>query len=48
MAGIVEAVGANVYEFKPGDRVAAYYESFEPHGTFAELFTPFPYCFPRW
>jgi len=37
MAGIVEGVGANVYEFKPGDRVAAYHESFEPYGSFAEF-----------
>ncbi|PVH92696.1 GroES-like protein [Periconia macrospinosa] len=32
MAGIVEGVGANVYEFRPGDRVAAFHESFEPYG----------------
>lgn len=37
MAGIVEGMGANVYEFKPGDRVAAYHESFEPYGSFAEF-----------
>src|SRR3954471_24879278 len=36
MAGIVHSVGKNVYEFKPGDRVAAYHESLTEDGTFAE------------
>ncbi|CAP64855.1 uncharacterized protein PODANS_5_4010 [Podospora anserina S mat+] len=36
IAGIVHTVGANVFEFKPGDRVAAFHEMRTPHGSFAE------------
>lgn len=36
VAGIVEKVGANVTEFKPGDRVAAFHEIGAPHGSYAE------------
>lgn len=36
IAGIVEAVGTNVLEFKVGDRVAAFHEMMTPHGSFAE------------
>ncbi|KAF2144045.1 uncharacterized protein K452DRAFT_325332 [Aplosporella prunicola CBS 121167] len=36
IAGTVHAVGANVSEFRPGDRVAAFHEMMEPHGSFAE------------
>lgn len=36
IAGIVEAVGDNITEFHPGDRVAAFHEMFTPHGSFAE------------
>ncbi|KAI1478540.1 GroES-like protein [Daldinia eschscholtzii] len=36
IAGIVHSVGKDVYEFKPGDRVAAYHEGLTPHGGFAE------------
>lgn len=36
IAGIVEKVGANVFEFKPGDRVAAFHEIMAPHGSYAE------------
>lgn len=35
-AGIVEKVGANVFEFKPGDRVAALHEITAAAGTYAE------------
>ncbi|KAL4876770.1 GroES-like protein [Aspergillus karnatakaensis] len=36
IAGIVEKVGANVTEFKPGDRVAAFHEMYTPGGAYAE------------
>lgn len=36
IAGVVDKVGANVTEFKPGDRVAAFHEIGTPHGSFAE------------
>ncbi|KAK4227292.1 alcohol dehydrogenase [Podospora fimiseda] len=36
IAGIVEEVGDNVYEFKPGDRVAAFHEMRTPAGSYAE------------
>ncbi|KAI0517102.1 GroES-like protein [Xylaria bambusicola] len=36
IAGIVDQVGENVYEFKPGDRVAAFHEMTTPHGSYAE------------
>lgn len=36
VAGHVEAVGSNVTEFKPGDRVAAFHEMGKPYGAFAE------------
>ncbi|KAK3292814.1 alcohol dehydrogenase-like protein [Chaetomium fimeti] len=36
IAGIVEKVGANVFEFKPGDRVAAFHEMRTAAGSFAE------------
>ncbi|RDW66295.1 hypothetical protein BP6252_09930 [Coleophoma cylindrospora] len=36
IAGIVESVGENVYEFKRGDRVAAFHQMTKPHGSFAE------------
>ncbi len=36
IAGVVEAVGANVFEFAPGDRVAAFHEMRTPHGSYAE------------
>ncbi|KAK3392753.1 alcohol dehydrogenase-like protein [Podospora didyma] len=36
IAGIVDKVGANVTEFKVGDRVAAFHEMIKPHGSYAE------------
>ncbi|OTB00745.1 hypothetical protein M426DRAFT_267124 [Hypoxylon sp. CI-4A] len=37
LAGIVHSVGSDVYEFKPGDRVAAYHEPLTDNGSFAEF-----------
>lgn len=37
IAGVIHAVGSNVVEFKPGDRVAAFHEMQKPHGSFAEF-----------
>jgi NADPH2:quinone reductase len=36
IAGYVEKVGKGVYEFKKGDRVAAFHRMVTPHGSFAE------------
>ncbi|KAM0555847.1 hypothetical protein ACHAPJ_006246 [Fusarium lateritium] len=36
LAGVVEAVGEGVFEFKPGDRVAAMHAIMSPYGSFAE------------
>ncbi|KAJ6190897.1 hypothetical protein N7519_000918 [Penicillium mononematosum] len=36
IAGVVEKVGCNVVEFKPGDRVAAFHEMCAPGGSYAE------------
>ncbi|KAI1357769.1 GroES-like protein [Xylaria arbuscula] len=36
IAGFVDQVGENVYEFKPGDRVGAFHEMMTPHGSYAE------------
>lgn len=36
IAGVVESVGENVFEFKKGDRVAAFHEIATPGGSFAE------------
>ncbi|KAF9887547.1 hypothetical protein FE257_010125 [Aspergillus nanangensis] len=36
IAGIVSSVGANVTEFKPGDRVAAFHQMLQPGGSYAE------------
>jgi NADPH:quinone reductase-like Zn-dependent oxidoreductase len=37
VAGIVEAVGPGVFEYKPGDRVAAFHRMGEERGTYAEF-----------
>lgn len=36
IAGYVHSVGADVYEFSPGDRVASFHEMMTPGGSFAE------------
>ncbi len=36
IAGVVHAVGANVTEFRPGDRIAAFHEMMAPGGSYAE------------
>ncbi|KAF6784305.1 alcohol dehydrogenase [Colletotrichum plurivorum] len=36
IAGYVESVGPGVFEFQPGDRVAAFHQMYTPHGAFAE------------
>ncbi|KAI6362194.1 hypothetical protein MCOR25_006267 [Pyricularia grisea] len=36
IAGIVHSIGSNVWEFKPGDRVASFHEMSTPGGSFAE------------
>ncbi|KAL2831969.1 chaperonin 10-like protein [Aspergillus pseudoustus] len=37
ISGIVEAVGASVWEYAPGDRVAAFHRMFQPHGSYAQF-----------
>jgi len=37
IAGVVESVGSSVYEYKPGDRVAAFHGMGEPAGAYAEF-----------
>src|ERR1700712_1997852 len=36
IAGIVHSVGADVTNFRPGDRVASFHEMLTDHGSFAE------------
>jgi len=36
IAGVVEEVGSDVYEFKKGDRVAAFHQMMTPGGSYAE------------
>lgn len=36
IAGYVHEVGEKVYEFKPGDRVAAFHEMMKPGGSWGE------------
>jgi hypothetical protein len=36
IAGKIVAIGSDVYEFTPGDRVGAFHEMMQPHGSFAE------------
>lgn len=37
IAGYVHEVGFDVYEFKPGDRVAAFHEMMKPYGSYGEF-----------
>lgn len=37
IVGIAEAVGSDVFEYRPGDRVAAFHKMSEPHGGYAEF-----------
>ncbi|KAJ4299720.1 hypothetical protein N0V90_004966 [Kalmusia sp. IMI 367209] len=43
IAGIVHSVGSNVWEFKPGDRVASFHEMLTPGGSFAEYAVAWPH-----
>jgi hypothetical protein len=43
IAGIVESVGEGVFEFKKGDRVAAFHEMMAPHGSFSEYAVAWDY-----
>ena len=36
IAGVIHEVGEDVFEFKPGDRVAAFHTMKTPHGSYAE------------
>ena len=36
IAGYVEAIGEGVFSFKKGDKVAAFHEVTQPHGSWAE------------
>jgi hypothetical protein len=46
MAGLIESVGEDVYEFRKGDRVAAAHSLMTPIGTYAEYSTaPANTCF---
>ena len=44
IAGLVHSVGANVVEFKPGDRVAAFHQMMAPSGSFAEYAVSFDHA----
>ncbi|KAM7207933.1 GroES (chaperonin 10)-like protein [Naviculisporaceae sp. PSN 640] len=44
IAGVVEKVGSSVYEFKPGDRVAAFHEMITSSGSFAEYAIAYQHC----
>ncbi|MCJ1248375.1 hypothetical protein MMC30_005592 [Trapelia coarctata] len=44
IAGIVYAVGTNVTEFKPGDRIAAFHEMQAPGGSYAEYAVSWEHC----
>jgi NADPH2:quinone reductase len=44
IAGTIASVGPDVWEFKPGDRVAAFHEMVAPHGSFAEYAIAYDYA----
>jgi len=44
ITGIVYAVGENVTEFKPGDRIAAFHELQAPGGSYAEYAVSLEHC----
>ena len=44
IAGIVHAVGENVTEFKPGDRIAAFHQMMSPGGSYAEYGLSWEHC----
>ncbi|MCJ1383113.1 hypothetical protein MMC17_006226 [Xylographa soralifera] len=43
-AGIVHAVGENVTEFQPGDRVAGFHQMLAPGGSYAEYAVSWEHC----
>ena len=44
IAGVVHAVGSNVVEFRPGDRVAAFHQMMSPGGSYAEYAVSPSHC----
>lgn len=44
IAGVVHAVGSDVVEFKPGDRVAAFHQMASPGGSYAEYAVSFDHA----
>ena len=44
IAGVVHAVGSDVVEFKPGDRVAGFHQMASPGGSYAEYAVSFDHA----